>query len=475
MRISTTALLQFTLRVLSSVLGILSLIYFGNVLGAEKIGTYTLAMTVAVWLWVVADPGIGSALIKRISEGEDRQEFFTAALLMIVSIIGAILVLVFLFRSAINSYTGFDASVFVAGLVVSKILFVIFTLTISGYDRVPTSSILRFMERTLRPLLQVGLVVLGMGVTGLLSGYIAASAVGCVLAVLVLPGTIAVPRTEHFRRLLSFAKFSVLKMIRPRAARWTDTAVLGFFVSSSLVGVYEIAWSVALFLILATDSLNKSLFPTLSKMATEDRINRVTAMTESGLAFTGVIVIPGFVGVVLLGRDLLAMFGPEFTQGVVVLPILLTWSVIVSYEHVLRNTMDALDRPDLTFRADLLYVLGNVTGNLILVYFFGLLGAAVATTGAAVVSLAATLWFSESLFDPDYPLGEITKQILSAGIMALVVYPVSLTTGALPRVYVLVPISAGAITYFVSLLAMSTRIRNQVFALAAKPLPIQSE
>lgn len=462
MNITKTALLEFSLRLISAVLGILSLIYFGNVLGSETIGRYTLAMTVAVWLWVVADPGIGSALIKRASEGKDQSEYFTATLVMVGSILAFVLILVFLFRSQINAYAGFNATMFVAGLIISKKLFVIVTLAISADNRVATASVIRFAERALRPLLQVGLVILGMRVAGMLSGYIAASVVGCVLAVYFLPMKLARPSTEHFVKLFSFAKFSILKIFRPRAARWTDTAVLGFFVSSNLVGVYEIAWSLALLLILATDSLNRSLFPTLSDFGSDDRVRRVNSITESAITFTGVIVIPGFVGSILLGKDLLALFGPEFTRGVTVLPILVTWSLIVSYERVLRNTMDALDRPDLTFRANFVYIVGNVLGNIGLVYYFGWVGAAVATSGAAALSLVATWWYSRNLLDLNYPFGEIMKQILAACAMAAVVYPVSLVTTNFPRAYVLVPVAVGVATYFIILILFSTRIRNKL-------------
>jgi O-antigen/teichoic acid export membrane protein len=381
---------------------------------------------------------------------------------MVGTILAFTLMLIFLFRPQINAYVGFNAWLFVAGLVVSKKLFNIVTLQISADNRVATASIIRFTERALRPLLQVGLVVLGMGVAGMLSGYIAASVVGCLLAVFFLPGELARPSTEHFVRLFSFAKFSILKIFRPRAARWTDTAVLGFFVSANLVGVYEIAWSLALLLILATDSLNRSLFPTLSELGSDDRIRRVTNMTESALMFTGVVVIPGFVGSILLGEDLLALFGPEFTRGVVVLPILVTWSLIVSYERVLQNTIDALDRPDLTFRANLVYIVVNILGNVTLVYYYGWIGAAVATSGSAALSLVATWWYSRNLFDPDYPFGEVTKQVLAAWAMAVVVYPVSLITTNFPRAYVLVPVAVGAGIYFIVLILLSTRVRNQV-------------
>lgn len=465
MRVSRTAALQFALRLVAAVFGFLALVYFGNVLGSAKLGTYTLTLSVAVWLWVVTDPGVTSALVKRVSEGEDRAEFFTAGLLAVAAVGGLVVAAVFLFDGQVAAYVGADVAAFVAALVVGKILFVLLTATISGHERVATASVVRFAERALRPALQTVAVFAGLGVVGLLSGYVASLAVGCLVAVVLLPVSLRLPGRTHFARLLSFAKFAVLKLVRSRAARWTDTAVLGFFVSNSLVGVYEVAWSLALLLILASDSLTQSLFPTLSGLASDARLERVAAMTESALAFTGVLVVPGVVGALLVGEDLLLLFGREFTDGVAVLPILVVWSLVTAYERVLRGTMDALDRPDLTFRADLTYVAANLFGNVALVALFGWVGAAVATAGATLLSFALAARYAGSLLDVRYPVGEILRQVLAAGVMALVVYPVHTVVSPLPRPYVVVTVAVGAASYLLALLALSTRVRKRVTGL----------
>jgi O-antigen/teichoic acid export membrane protein len=124
--------------------------------------------------------------------------------------------------------------------------------------------------------------------------------------------------------------------------------------------------------------------------------------------------------------------------------------------------MDALDRPDLTFRANLVYIVGNIIGNIVLVFYFGWVGAAVATSGAAVLSIIATWWYSKSLFNPDFPFAEVMKQVLAALVMGIVVYPTSLVTTDLPRPYVLVQVVVGAAIYFFVLVSISINIRKQI-------------
>lgn len=465
MRLSTTSLLQFFLRITASVVGMGSLIYFGNVLGSEKIGTYALAITVTVWLLLVADAGVVPGLVKRVSEGNDQDEIFTAAILISFTIVIVLAILLITFDSYINDYVGMEATPLIILLLVSKILFIFLTARITAHNRVATASIIRFLERTLRPTMQVAGVFVGMSVVGLLYGYIGSLVVGSILGVLFLPGTLRLPKRKHFSRVLSFARFSIIASIRSRAARWTDTVVLGFFVSKHFIGVYEIVWTLALSFILATDSLVETLFPKLSELASNHEVDRVVRLVEPGLVFAGVIVIPGFVGALVVGEDLLLLFGPEFKDGFILLPILLTWSLIVSYERILISTINALDRPDLAFRANLIYVVLNVTGNVLLVYFFGWLGAAVATTGAAVFSFILVTRYTVTLVDIEFPFGEIASQVLATVVMGLVVYPIHQMTTELSREYVLVPIGIGAVTYFAVLLLVSDSIRNQIFVI----------
>ncbi len=463
MRISTTAILQFSLRGLSAVLGILALMYFGNVLGSEKIGTYSLAMTLSVWLLLVANPGITSALVKRISEGKDQDELFAASLLICFTIIAVVTGIVLLFEPYINSYVGMDVTMYIVALLVLKALFLLIISTIKGQNRVATASIIRFAERALRPLIQVGAILVGMGVVGLLFGYVASLAIGSAIGVIFVSTVPSRPSREHFNRLLSFGLFSVMGNIRSRAARWTDTAVLGFFVANDLIGVYEIAWSVALLLILATDSLTSSIFPKASELSQEGDQSNIIRLTESGILYTGIVAIPGVIGSMIIGRDLLRLFGPEFDKGIIVLPILVLWSLIVSYDRMLQTTINALDRPDLTFNVNLLYALTNVAGNVLLVYFFGWVGAAIATTGAAFLAFFLTVAYINELINITYPINEIAKQFFATGVMAFTVYPVHLATTDLPREYVFIPITVGAITYFVVLFAVSSPVRSRVY------------
>lgn len=58
-------------------------------------------------------------------------------------------------------------------------------------------------------------------------------------------------------------------------------------------------------------------------------------------------MIPGLVGDVILATRILRIYGDAFTQGHV-LVMLIVANLIVSYQNQLLNALGAIDRPDLS-------------------------------------------------------------------------------------------------------------------------------
>jgi O-antigen/teichoic acid export membrane protein len=99
--------------------------------------------------------------------------------------------------------------------------------------------------------LRIG-VLFGGGLAGLLLGYAAGY-----LAVLIVGGAVVVrrpeglrrPTLEHARRLADYANFAWVGSLRSKALNRVDIIVLAFLLSSSLVGIYAVAWNLTQFLI----------------------------------------------------------------------------------------------------------------------------------------------------------------------------------------------------------------------------------
>ncbi|MEM4781358.1 MAG: polysaccharide biosynthesis C-terminal domain-containing protein, partial [Halalkalicoccus sp.] len=193
----------------------------------------------------------------------------------------------------------------------------------------------------------------------------------------------------------------------------------------------------------------------------------VSDLTEDALAFSGLVIIPGLVGGTLLADRIMRIYGPEFVVGEAVLPVLIAALLVYTYTKQLLNTLNAIDRPDLAFRANGAFIVSNVTLNVVLVWQLGWIGAAIATALSAAVGLGVAYVYLRALVPFAVPFVAIGEQVAAALIMGFVVYG-GLWLENTYRIVghnvavVLLLVGAGAGVYFLSLFSISSRFRATV-------------
>jgi len=471
MKLGQTSVIHFASSFLASILGFVSTLYIARVLGAGPLGVYHLAVGLVSWLAIVGRIGISQAISKRVSEGREQAEYATAAASIILALFTVIAVGVFLFHGHVNGYVGYNAAgVFVVLILLVMLVNGLVDALLVGLQLVHVSGALSPVKTGSRALAQILLIIAGSGTVALFVGHVVGFAVvivfGLYFVVRDLP-TFRLPERRHFEGLFDFAKFSWLGNLQSRMFSYTDVLVLGFFASSGLIGVYSVAWNISEFLILFSGALSSTLFPEMSAISAEEDPQAVAGIVEQSLTFGGLFLIPGLFGGALLGKRILRIYGPEFPQGATVLTILIVANLFMGYQNQLLNTLNAVDRPDLAFRVNAVFVAANVVLNVSLIYFFGWVGAAVATAVSVAVSLVLAYRHVTSVIDFTVPVGEIVRQWIGAMVMAAVVYAglwVENTYRVIGHNFavIVVLVVTGAVVYFLSLLALSTEFRDTV-------------
>lgn len=468
MRIGQTSFLLFLTKVLSSALGFLATVYFARVLGEETLGHYYLVVAVVVWLAVGGNLGITKAVKKRVSEGQEPRRFVGAAVALMGAMVVVLTLLLMVFRERVDEYVGAEVVEFVILLLIARLLLALVAATFEGRHMVHVSGLLRVLEKGIQVALQVGLVILGFELFGMLIGYVAAAFIAASVGVVYLGLRPSRPDRYHLTSLIDFAKFSWLSGMRSKTFSYVDVIVLGFFVPTGLIGIYSIAWSVSKFLDLFSTSINATLFPEISKVAAAGDTDAVTKLTEDALAYAGLFLIPGLVGAVVVGDRLLLIYGSAFQAGYAVLGLLTTAVLLYSYKKQLLNTLNAINRPDLAFRANAFFIGANVLLNVILVQQFGWIGAAVATGLAAGIGLALAYYYARAQVQFRVPVAEIMRQVTAALVMGVVVLGArsageSTVVATHNVAFVVSLVGFGAVVYLSVLMAISTKFRTVVF------------
>lgn len=468
MRLGHVSAINFGSQILASLSGFVATLYVAQELGSAALGKYALFIAVVIWMKTFFGSGLHEGVRKRLSERGERRGILGAALAIQVGLLIVVGIVILLFHSQVNHYLRFDGADTLIGAFVALIAFAFVRSVLDGEDRVHLSSLLRPLDRVVRTGVQLSVVFLGAfggGVLGITYGYIAGAATASLLGFVWIRIRPAVPSREDFRSLWSYLQYAWLSGIEERSISSMDTVVLGLFVASNLIGYYEVAWNVASILAVFGTSISTTVFPTLSKLESEGKQDQVGEIISQSLAFSGLFVIPGLAGGIVIGDQILGIYGPEFEQASLVLLTLIFARLVYAYESQLISALNAIGRPEIAFRINAIFVASILSLNLILVNQFGWIGAAVGTAVAAMIGLVLAYKSLSEVVDFALPTTELTTQFISAITMAGVVawLETSWFTGLRSETFTaILLVAVGAVVYFLTLATTSSRFRGTV-------------
>lgn len=465
LRLGRETLIHFASQVGVTLAGFIATFAIARVGGAEVFGLYSVAVAIMFWLNIPAT-AIASAMTKRISEGHDRSTYLGTGLVLeggFALFLGLGIVVA---TPILDTYVTAPAGPLLGLLVAANIALVATIAALQGEKRVAFSGGLKTLERVIRSVLHIGLILLGYGVSALISGHVVAIFVAAVVGFATLNLDVGMPSISAARSLVEYARYSWLSKLKTRAFGWMDTIVLASFaIGGSLIGVYEVAWNIASIFALVAGSVQTTLFPELSEIAVDEGYERVHHLLNEGFVFAGVFMIPGLFGAAVLGKEVLQIYGTEFTQGTAIVVVLVLARMMAAYGDQLLNVANAVDRPDVAFRVNAVFVATNLVLNVAFVWLFGWQGAAAATAiSGAVVLLLGYRSLRALIGPPNIPWNELLRQV---GAASLMIVAVILLKEVLPRdhyVTVLL-VGIGAAIYTVTLVALSVRVRTKAMAL----------
>jgi O-antigen/teichoic acid export membrane protein len=263
------------------------------------------------------------------------------------------------------------------------------------------------------------------------------------------------------KHLVDFARYTAGMNVSHLAYTWADTLVLAALATKAAVGVYESSWRLTGITLLGAQAIGIALAPTITRWHENGDMDGIEQAFRQALTYSLMLVIPAVVGVALLGDDLLSTLY-QFETGATVLFILTLGQLAQAIKYVTQNVLFGIDRPDIVFRTNVLSLVANLALNVVLVFEFGIYGAAVATLTTATVAMVAqvVLLRRELTLSADWEA--IGWQVGAATLMGIVVYALDGVVPGDTIVGVVTLVGAGAAVYGVAMLAREdVRLRLQ--------------
>lgn len=241
-------------------------------------------------------------------------------------------------------------------------------------------------------IIAIGFAVVDFGVWSLVAKSLSYGLIGVIVLWNISPWR---PRYafywKHFKALFSYGISIVGANIVDFISRRSDDILIGIFLGASLLGYYNIAYSL---LLTMTEILivvpNSVIFPVFARI--QDDLRAVREHFYEASQLISLITIPAFIGLALLAEEVtLSLYGSQWITSIQVVRVLMLIGIIHSAFYFYGNLFKALGKPGWRFGMMSLTSILNVIGFVIAVRW-GIV--AVAASYVIVGYLIAPVYYS---------------------------------------------------------------------------------
>ena len=197
-------------------------------------------------------------------------------------------------------------------------------------------------------------------------------------------------KKAYMRKAVIYGYKSYLSNILSFLSYRLDLFLLNILIGPSAVGVYSIAVRLVEQLWMISQAVSIVIFPRLSAMNDDEELRaKFTAFMSRIVLWTTLV---SAVLLAVLSRPLIALlFGLEFMAAYYALLVLLPGVVLFSCARVLANDLAARGRVGINLALAGLVITVNAIANILLIPFYGIVGAAMATSLSYIINLLVRL------------------------------------------------------------------------------------
>jgi len=395
----------FIASIASMLVGFVIVVIMGRYLGPDDLGLYRMTSTIYGIIMLGASVGLPAAVTKYTAEQRaDRtamSRFVSAGILLSLAIGICLTLLMAAFPELVSGL--FD----MPGLAdLLRVLSPVYPFALVGGVLLGLFNGIREMkyyalsivvQSGTMAVVALGLIVAGAGVAGAVIG-IAVSWIASSLYLLLMGSRFFSFTLEAFvptaKSLIHFGFQMLTAGAINDINNELDTLLIGFFLTSTDVGLYAVAIMVSRLFSLIPLSVQKITYATTSLYWRENNHAALHTMIDKSMKYCSIILILGGLCVAFFAYPIITgVFGEDFQATVLPLQILLAGMVIRGgVETSVGGSIAAIGRPDLVMGVSAVMMVINGSLNLLLIPQFGITGAALATFVSLVGGSVLYVW-----------------------------------------------------------------------------------
>jgi len=449
--------------------GFIATMYFAHVLGKTAYGAYALFLAYYGIFTLIGDGGFGGAAVKRISEGTDQNEYYSAFCALRIALLAVSVTALILVRPLMIDLEASGMVIWLFIALVAGVLPGIITTGVYGTDMVGVNQTAGLANTIVKVAVQIMAVYLGYSAAGLAGGFVAGIAAGGLFCLPFTQLRLTRFTKEHLKNLFTFSFWIFLSGSGAVIFAYADTILVGYFLSTADVGLYQIAVQFTAAATFTTMALRTTLYPKVSRWHAEGNTGLISFSLSRAFTYSLLLAVPVAVGGWILGERLLYfLYGAGFAEGASVLAILLLVQVINVFMFLQTMSLSAMGRPRESFYATGTAAAVNIALDLTLIPLMGIEGAAVATLITMFVNAAVAYRYLSRQISVTIERGPTLHILLAAGVMALVIILYRQFIPLSNAFLVLAAVVIGAVVYGLILLKTDVDLHDEIHDLVVE-------
>lgn len=377
--------LHFGTSVAVTVLGFLSTMAVTHLTGSPDVpGGYFLFLAYLGIFSLISSGGLGGAAVNYMSTEDQRDEYFSAYLTLRILLLAGSLLTLFLLSPVLVDLASIGLLPWLIGAVAVTSVADAGGTWLYGTGRAGYLQISTLINNLTRILVQIIAVLSGYGVAGLAGSVIAGLLVGTLYIIPQCRFRSQRFGIGHAEDLIRFSFWALLASGGMVIYGNIDTILLGYFASTTEVGLYRIALQLASFALFSALALNTILYPKFSSWQHDERRAWIERSLARALSYSLLLALPVCIGGLILGDKLLYfLYGSPYLAAASALTLLLAAQVAYVFVYLWTMTLSALGLPRVAAIAALIASAVNIPLNLLFIPVYGITGAA----GAVLVTV----------------------------------------------------------------------------------------
>ena len=455
--------ISFSSLIALTLIGYISTMYFAHVLGPAILGSYFLFLAYYGIFDLIGDGGFGGAAVKRISEGEDQEQYFSVFIVLR-------LVLLLLSTSIVLIISPLLVDLNSAGLIpwliLALIVGTVFSIThngVYGTAKAGVAQVSGFLNTVSKIIVQILATYLGFAVGGLAGGFIAGMLIGMLINFRYLHIGLAKFHLTHLKRLFSFSFWIFLASSGAMIFAYADTIFIGYFMTNADVGIYRVALQLTSAATFITVSLRYVLYPRMSHWHAIGDFLAIEGTISRAFTYSLFLAVPAVIGGLLLSDSVLYfLYGSSFESGTPALIILFLVQIVNIFMYMQTMVLNSMDKPKKTFIVTAISATLNIGLNIALIPMMGIVGAAIATLVSMLLNAGLAYYYLSSIISvrlERHPVLNILKASIVMGICVLafrLVFQIGNVFSLIEAVLI------GALIYLILILKWDEGIKDEI-------------